>query len=133
MDPHALDIQRRLAVAPQELTRGCEGVDVERIVRCACNDAKGYRDARGCPACEGGLRTRTEKLRVRVPPEIETGTKLRLRGKGHEALGGGAGDVLSCLPVQSSSYYAPPLLGASDFNPTRAPARRAEPSDSAGP
>jgi hypothetical protein len=104
VDPGVLDIQRHLALRPEESARGGEHtVEVERVVRCGCNDTRGYRDAPGCDKCDGGLVARAEVLRVRVPPGVAPGTKLRLRGKGHESLATGSGDLFVAIETTSAA------------------------------
>ena len=48
---------------------------------------------------------RRESLTVKVPPGVETGSKLRLRGQGEENPGGTRGDLTVQLTVASHSYF----------------------------
>jgi len=48
----------------------------------------------------------TETLEVRISAGIDTGARLRLRGKGHgSAMGGGAGDLILTVRVGSHPYF----------------------------
>jgi curved DNA-binding protein len=46
-----------------------------------------------------------ESLVVKVPPGVETGSKLRLRGQGEEVPGGTRGDLTVLLTVASHGYF----------------------------
>lgn len=82
-----LDIEATLLITPGEATAGARrDVDVLRIVRCTtCLPAKKGDSSVGCDACSDGLTTREQRLSVKVPAGITTGTRLRLSGKGHES------------------------------------------------
>jgi hypothetical protein len=98
MAAHALDIQVRLAISEDERRRGGKHeVVVDRIARCSCTDSATYRQRPGCSKCSDGLIARSELLRVTVPADVSIGTKLRLAGKGHATLAGGAGDLFVLL------------------------------------
>lgn len=49
-----------------------------------------------CPACGGsGRAAERRRLRLRIPPQVEEGTQLRVGGEGHAAVNGGVpGDLL---------------------------------------
>lgn len=48
---------------------------------------------------------RTQSLKVHIPAGIESGKKLRLKGKGQEGSGGAAGDLLLEVEVAPSKEY----------------------------
>jgi len=48
---------------------------------------------------------RRESLVVKIPPGVETGSKLRLRGQGEETPGGTRGDLTVLLTVAPHSYF----------------------------
>ncbi len=55
---------------------------------CAACDGRGYKPAARCDRCGGdGRHPREETLKVRVPPGVSTGQKLKVKGRGNE--GGG--------------------------------------------
>jgi len=60
-----------------------------------------------CAACEGtGMAERLTSVQVRVPPGIENGQKLRLRGMGEPGLGGGQnGDLILEVQVESHPRF----------------------------
>ncbi len=55
-----------------------------------------------CDVCNGrGLVMRTETVKVKIPPGVDNGTKLRIPGKGHSGKFGGApGDLWIIVNVQ---------------------------------
>lgn len=46
-----------------------------------------------------------EKLAVTIPPGVETGSKIRLRGQGHPSPAGENGDLILVIQVDSHPYY----------------------------
>ncbi len=55
------------------------------------------------PIHRGG---KSESLQVKIPPGVETGRKIRLRGQGEAAQGGGPqGDLIVTLNVASHPYF----------------------------
>ncbi len=61
-----------------------------------------------CSSCKGAGRTKTpEKIRFNVPPGVESGTRLRIRGKGeHPEYGTGRpGDLLIELTVDNHQWF----------------------------
>lgn len=49
---------------------------------------------------------RTETISVKIPPGIEDGKKIRLRGQGEPAIGGGAaGDILLTVRIEPHAYF----------------------------
>lgn len=70
-----------------------------------------------CGACDGAGRRRTEsKVKVKVPPGVDTGIKLRLAGQGEgpPRPGGAPGDLLVVIHVAEHAQFdrhGPDLLG----------------------
>ena len=60
-----------------------------------------------CGKCSGtGAVRETRTLKVKVPPGVETGTRLKLRGEGEAGLGGGvAGDLYVVFSVQEHPFF----------------------------
>ena len=60
-----------------------------------------------CPRCRGtGRERRTRRFKVRIPPGVNDGTRIRLPGKGEAGYGGGpAGDLYVVTRVAPSKLY----------------------------
>jgi molecular chaperone DnaJ len=60
-----------------------------------------------CRACGGGGRQKTRKrLTLRIPPGVETGSRLRLAGRGEGGVrGGNAGDLYVILHVKPHTFF----------------------------
>ncbi|MBK3332875.1 molecular chaperone DnaJ [Persephonella atlantica] len=60
-----------------------------------------------CDVCNGrGLVMKTETVKVRIPPGVDNGTKLRVPGKGHSGrFGGPPGDLWIIVNVQPHWLY----------------------------
>jgi molecular chaperone DnaJ len=65
-----------------------------------------------CPQCGGkGVVTQTEEVKVRIPPGVDNGSKLRVEGKGHyppnydETLGGKPGDLYIITKIKPHPIF----------------------------
>lgn len=60
-----------------------------------------------CPACQGSGQVRGErKVMVKVPPGVETGTRLRLSGEGEPGeRGGPRGDLYIFITVEEHDFF----------------------------
>lgn len=60
-----------------------------------------------CPTCRGAGKTEAEAtLTVKIPPGVDTGTRLRLTGEGEPGEGGGpAGDLYVVLHVREHPFF----------------------------
>jgi molecular chaperone DnaJ len=71
-----------------------------------CNGS-GRVVATPCATCGGtGAQRRQHRLNVRIPPGVETGSRLRLRGEGEGGgAGGTAGDLFVVLRVREHPFF----------------------------
>ena len=60
-----------------------------------------------CPECSGAGRTRqTHRLRVNIPPGVDSGARLKLSGEGEDGLNGGpAGDLYIAISVKPHPFF----------------------------
>ena len=60
-----------------------------------------------CPKCQGqGRLRRQESLSVRIPPGVDNGSRLKLRGEGEAGYGGGTpGDLYVIIHVKEHSLF----------------------------
>ncbi|VAW00678.1 Chaperone protein DnaJ, partial [hydrothermal vent metagenome] len=77
------------------------------VTECPTCSGSGRQIEDPCTACAGEGRTRgTRTLIVEVPPGVDTGTRLRLNGKGGAGqLGSAAGDVFVEISVRQDDRF----------------------------
>ena len=68
---------------------------------------RGKIPSQPCPTCRGAGEVRTEKrVAITVPPATESGQRIRLRGQGERAPGGGPpGDIIITFQVQTDRFF----------------------------
>jgi molecular chaperone DnaJ len=81
----------RMGKGPMSLSRTCP--------RCG---GAGAVSSKPCPTCHGsGRRTTSERLAVKIPPGVDTGSRVRIAGKGSPGVGGApAGDLYIRVTVR---------------------------------
>ena len=74
---------------------------------CPACYGRGQVPAQACPACGGNGQVRQERqIRLKVPPGVDTGTKMRLTGQGQRGQAGGTpGDLLVTFQVQPHRFF----------------------------
>ena len=124
-------VQRTVTVTRQDVCRACAGSGYQRVseTRCvSCEGAGVVRSVRGhmvfsktCPTCGGegrlkqqecvpchgqGVEPRSETLTVRIPAGVGHGARVRIAGKGHAGVRGGApGDLLIDVSVAEHPVF----------------------------
>jgi len=75
---------------------------------CGSCGGVGQRIAQPCASCRGGgFEEKTSKLGVKIPPGIDHGQRLRLRGEGESGAGGGpAGDLYVQIFIKKHDIFA---------------------------
>jgi molecular chaperone DnaJ len=60
-----------------------------------------------CPACRGrGVVQRTRKIKIKIPPGVDTGARLRMAGEGESgARGGPPGDLYIFISVRPHPFF----------------------------
>ena len=133
LEEAARGCEREITLSRLEHCEGCGGTGAEtgsRLKTCStCGGhgqviaARGFISIRQtCPRCEGagrvidnpcrvcqgaGLRESPAKVRIRIPPGIDTGTRLRSTGNGEAGRRGGArGDLYVFLHVKKHEIFA---------------------------
>jgi molecular chaperone DnaJ len=71
-----------------------------------CN-GQGTIIANPCPSCEGsGVQRRTHQLSIKVPPGVDSGSRLKLRGEGEAGANAGmSGDLYVVLSVREHPLF----------------------------
>lgn len=74
---------------------------------CRACDGRGTAPARACEACRGtGRETCAESVSIRIPPGVSHGERVRIAGKGHSGVAGGApGDLYVTVSVAPDERF----------------------------
>jgi molecular chaperone DnaJ len=125
-------INTKIRVPRQEYCESCNGTGAKKgtgVVACQTCGGRGqlvYQQGfftinRTCPACQGagqivkercadcrgqGRVDRERTIDLRIPPGVDTGTRLRVQGEGEPGPNGGpAGDLYVVLEVKEHSFF----------------------------
>jgi len=128
----AAGITTKIRVPRQEYCESCNGTGAKKgtgVVACQACGGRGqmiYQQGfftinRTCPACQGagqivkercpdckgqGRIDRERTIELRIPPGVDTGTRLRVQGEGEPGPNGGpAGDLYVVLEVKEHSFF----------------------------
>ncbi len=85
------NIEQTVEVALQEAYAGTtKTFIVQAPETCPTCGGKGEVGKRICPTCAGvGTTERTKRIEVRIPPGVDTGSRIRVAGEGQPGLNGG--------------------------------------------
>src|SRR5271166_5229333 len=128
----ATGVNTKIRVPRQEYCESCNGTGAKKgtgVVACATCKGHGqlvYQQGfftinRTCPACQGagqivkehcpdcrgqGRVDRERTIELRIPPGVDTGTRLRVQGEGEPGPNGGpAGDLYVVLEVKDHAFF----------------------------
>ena len=75
---------------------------------CSFCGGSGRVKGEACPHCQGeGLVNKRETIKVKIPPGVDNGSKIRVAGKGNKGAGGGpAGDLYIVINVIPHPFFA---------------------------
>lgn len=131
-DEAAAGVNTKIRVPRQEFCETCNGTGAKKgtgIVTCQTCGGRGqlvYQQGfftinRTCPACQGagqivkercpdcrgqGRVERERTIELRIPPGVDTGTRLRVQGEGEPGPNGGpAGDLYVVLEVKEHAFF----------------------------
>jgi len=125
-------VATKIKLTRQEFCEACNGTGAKKgtgIVTCQTCAGRGqlayqqgfFTITRTCPACQGagqmvrercpecrgqGRFEREKTIELRIPPGVDTGTRLRVAGEGEPGPNGGpAGDLYVVLEVKEHSFF----------------------------
>lgn len=112
--PERFDLDAEVTIDFAEMVRGTlVSLSVQRERGCEDCEGTGRASGGGCPRCMGrGVLVDLERVRARLPPAVEDGTRLRLRGRGQQVPGAkgsaphAAGDLYVTVRVRPHPYFA---------------------------
>jgi DnaJ-class molecular chaperone len=105
------DIEYPLSISFDEALRGLTtNITISRSEACAdCGGTGQVRNAPAvCPACRGrGTVEKRDVIRnVKIPPGVDTGSRVRVAGKGHAGKRGGpSGDLFIITKVSEHAFF----------------------------
>lgn len=123
-------VKKQITLRREVSCKSCGGMGAEETQTCVtCKGAGSVKQSRGmfrlnqpCPACQGtgrltikacrscngkGSTTGTETIKVKIPPGADTGSRVKLRGKGGVGTKGGpSGDLLLNLSVRPHNVFS---------------------------
>ena len=97
-----LDITKTLNITAKDIfNQKPVSVNVSEMERCTqCPPGGGY-----CSACGGtGIKNVTKSIKVKLPPEVKEGQKVRLKGEGKVDAYGQAGDLYLIIHFKDPEY-----------------------------
>ena len=128
----AMGVSTKIRVPRQEYCESCNGTGAKKgtgVATCQTCGGRGqlvYQQGfftinRTCPACQGagqivkercldchgqGRLERERTIELRIPPGVDTGTRLRVQGEGEPGPNGGpAGDLYVVLEVKEHKFF----------------------------
>jgi len=128
----ATGVATKIRVPRQEFCESCNGTGAKKgtgVAACQTCGGRGqlvytqgfFTINRTCPACQGagqiikercpdcngqGRVDRERTIELRIPPGVDTGTRLRVQGEGEPGPNGGpAGDLYVVLEVREHSFF----------------------------
>jgi molecular chaperone DnaJ len=128
----AVGVNTKIRLPRQEYCESCNGTGAKKgtgVVACQTCGGRGqlvYQQGfftinRTCPACQGagqiikercadcrgqGRVDRERTIELRIPPGVDTGTRLRVQGEGEPGPNGGpAGDLYVVLEVKEHNFF----------------------------
>jgi len=131
-DEAAMGISTKIRVPRMEYCEACNGTGAKKgtgVVNCQACGGRGqliYQQGfftvnRTCPNCQGagqiikerclecrgqGRMEREHNIELRIPPGVDTGTRLRVQGEGEAGPNGGpAGDLYVVLEVKEHKFF----------------------------
>ncbi len=102
------DIEYGVEVSLEEASSGTQRMlSLQTEKPCPACQGSGRQQNNICPSCRGaGVVPGTERLEVKVPAGVKTGSRVRLAGKGgHGASGGARGDLYLLVKVKPHRIF----------------------------
>jgi DnaJ-class molecular chaperone len=102
------NIEQSVEVALQEAYMGTtKTFIIQSPETCPTCGGKGEVGKRVCPTCAGaGVSERTKRIEVKIPPGVDTGSRIRVAGEGQPGLNGGPrGDLYLIVALKPDPVF----------------------------
>ncbi|KJU83814.1 chaperone protein DnaJ [Candidatus Magnetobacterium bavaricum] len=102
------DVVVELTLTLQEAYEGVtKPMNIKRDIQCKQCYGSGRRLSKTCTACNGsGIEPLTETMKVKIPPGVDTGSKVRLKGKvGNGGYSGKTADIVIDVTVRPHEVF----------------------------
>jgi molecular chaperone DnaJ len=101
------DLEAHVEITLEEAYSGtARTVSLQVEEPCATCGGTGQIQGVACSVCRGaGAIAGTKRLEVKIPPGVNTGSRVRIAGKGQPAQGGTAGDLYLVITVQPHATF----------------------------
>lgn len=81
-------------------------IELTKQVPCQTCGGRGVQGNAACPVCFGrGFIATPRKLDVKIPPGVQNGSKIRMKGEGEVNPGGQPGDLYLVVKLKPHPYY----------------------------
>ena len=102
------DVESEIELTLEESYRGVtKGIQLSSGALCSQCNGTGMRGRAFCAQCGGtGTRSEIKTLEVKIPPGVNEGSRIRLKGQGGEGLGGGSrGDLFLRVHIRPHAKF----------------------------
>ena len=102
------NLEHQVEVTLEEAYHGAtRTIQLQSPETCSTCGGTGKIAGATCHVCEGlGSLIKTSRLEVKIPPGVDTGSRVRVAGKGHPGMGGGPpGDMILVVSVRPHERF----------------------------
>lgn len=101
-------IEQPVEVTLQEAyTGGMRNFNIQSTVACTACQGRGQLLGKPCASCQGqGMLPKNKRIQVKIPPGVDTGSKIRVAGEGQPGPNGGPrGDLYFVINIKLDALY----------------------------
>lgn len=101
------DEEFEIQLTLEDAARGDRKIfELTKQTPCQACGGRGVQGNSVCPMCHGrGLIATPRKLDVKIPPGVQSGSKIRMKGEGEANPGGQPGDLYLVVNLKSHPYF----------------------------
>jgi DnaJ-class molecular chaperone len=101
------DLEHPVEITLEEAYNGATRmIQLQMPETCTTCEGTGRVAGQPCPTCDGlGSTIKTKRLEVKVPPGVDTGSRVRIAGQGNPGAGGPPGDMILLITVRPHDRF----------------------------